>query len=132
MTARHHLESARRLFQETQNPELITRRNNAKVLLVLTVVLIISYVPFYSFVTYFYFNINLDRSVDKLKEIMVMFVNFSNITSILRNLLSINSCLNPVARFCTSRTFRRHLKRYLTCCCKTNSPPTDLELANRN
>jgi len=42
--------------------------------------------------------------------------------------LLINSCLNPVALFCTSSPFRQHLKRYLTCFRKTNPPPTDLEL----
>jgi hypothetical protein len=43
-----------------------------------------------------------------------------------------NSCLNPVALLCTSSPFRQHLKRYLTCFCKTNSPPTDFELRRRN
>ena len=46
--------------------------------------------------------------------------------------LLINSCLNPVAVFCTSSPFRQHLKRDLTCCCKTNSPPADLELTRIN
>jgi hypothetical protein len=46
--------------------------------------------------------------------------------------LLINSCLNPVALFSTSSPFRQHLKRYLTCFCKTNSTPTDFELTRRN
>jgi hypothetical protein len=42
--------------------------------------------------------------------------------------LLINPCLNAVVVFCTSSPFRQHLKRYLTCFCKTNSPPSVLEL----
>ena len=41
----------------------------------------------------------------------------------------INSYLNPVALFCP---FRQHLKRYLTCFCKANSPPSQLKLATKN
>jgi hypothetical protein len=44
----------------------------------------------------------------------------------------INSCLNPVALFYTSSPFRQHLKCYLTCFDKTNSPPVGLELTRRN
>jgi hypothetical protein len=43
-------------------------------------------------------------------------------------LLLINSCLNPVALFCTSLAFRRQVKRYLTCCCKASSTLTKLQL----
>ena len=46
--------------------------------------------------------------------------------------LLINSCVNPVALFCTSSPFRQHLKGYLSCFCKTNSPPNVLEVTRRN
>jgi hypothetical protein len=43
-------------------------------------------------------------------------------------LLLINSCLNPVALFCTSLAFRRQVKRYFTCSCKASSTITKLQL----
>ena len=131
-TARHLVESSRAISEGTQNPQLNSRRNSAKIVVGLTVVFVISYVPFHVFWTYFIcreeniFSFTtkdiLDRSHYKLKYTYVISTIF----------LLINSCLNPVALFCTSSPFRQHLKRYITCFCKTNSPPTDLELARRN
>jgi hypothetical protein len=63
---------------------------------------------------------------------MVWFFTFEDIRSILNLFLSINSCLNPIALCCTSRAFRRQLKRYLTCCCKAKSTPTEFELEGRH
>jgi len=74
-----------------------------------------------------------------------LFIYFSNIQNTLNSsdykigytylistcLLSINSCLNPVALFCTSSQFRQHLKRYLTRFCESCSPSTDFELARK-
>ena len=43
-------------------------------------------------------------------------------------LLLTNSCLNPAVPFRVRFAFRNQLKRHLTCCCKTNSHLTKLEL----
>jgi hypothetical protein len=133
MTARHLVKSSRSLSEGTQNPQLQTRRNSAKIVVGLTVVFLISYVPYHTFWTYFNFTEKkgylltqtmyiLDHSNYKLQNTYLISTCF----------LLINSCLNPVALFCTSSPFRQHLKRYLTCFCKTNSPPSDLELRRRN
>ena len=132
MTARHLLGSSRPISEGTQNPQLNTRRNTALVLLGLTVVFIISYVPFHIYETYACFSINLDVPTDKFKELIDMVTILDDILTLQEYLSSINSCLNPVALFCTSLAFRRHFKRYLTCCCNTNSPPTEVELTNTN
>jgi len=130
-TARHLVESSRSISEGTQNPQLNTRRNTAKIVVGLVLVFLISNVPYHAFWTnficsndlfFFKFNNILDNSEDK----------FQNTYVILTCFLPINSCLNPVALFCTSNPFRQHLKRYLTCFCKTNSPPTDFELRLRN
>ena len=151
MTARHLVESCRSISEGTQNLHLDTRRNTAKIVVGLTVVFVISYVPYHAFWTY----VNCTRQVKIVSEIITEIYDSSSTNDIhvsssvtdfhiysiykLRYtyqistcLLLINSCLNPVALFCTSSPFRQHLKRYLTCFCKTNSSPTDLELSRRH
>jgi hypothetical protein len=133
MTAIHLLKSSRSISEGTQNPKLQTRRNTAKIVVGLTVVFVISYVPYHAFWTYFIFS----------KGEVYHYVNYGGILNdphiqfkytyvISTCFLSINSCLNPVALFWTSSPFRQHLKRYLTCHCKTNSPPNDIALRRRN
>jgi len=99
----------------------------------LTVVFVISYVPYHAFWTY----VNYTRQVGIFSEKITNYLIYSDYKlrytyQISTFLLLINSSLNPVALFCTSSPFRQHLKRYLTCFCKTNSPPTDLELARKH
>jgi len=132
MTACHLVESSRPISEGTQNPQLKARRNVAKVVLGLTFVFLISYVPNHVFWTYLicsqeynissniHFTFHAWASKERLKYL------------ISTCFLSLNPCLNPVALFCTSSQFRQHLKRYLTCFCKTSSPSTDFELARRN
>jgi len=133
MTACHLVESSRAISEGTQNPQLKTRRNSAKIVVGLTVVFLISYVPYHAFWTY----INCAESgqvwAAKIADILRHLNYKFHYTYLISTcFLSINSCLNPVALICTSSPFKQHLKRYLTCFCKTNSPPTDLELARRN
>ena len=52
MTARHLVKSARPVSEETQNPPVNTHKNTAKVVLGLSVVFLISYVPYHAFRTY--------------------------------------------------------------------------------
>ena len=133
MTARHLLESSSPISEETQNPQLKKRKNSAKVVLGLTVVFLISYVPFHIFETYVYSSINLDSATFQvLKNELNLFHILLEIKTIIKYSFLINSCLNPVVLFCTSLAFRRHFKRYLTCCCKAKSTPTDFELTRRN
>jgi hypothetical protein len=49
MTARHLVESSRSISEGTQNPQLKTRRNTAQIVVGLTVVFLISYVPYHVF-----------------------------------------------------------------------------------
>jgi len=125
MTARHLVESSRSLADGIQNPQHKNRRNSAKIVVGLTVVFLISYVPYHVFWTYFIWSENIDLLTFKKYE-----DNSNNklqyIYLISNSFLLINPCLNPVALFCTSSPFRQQLKRYLTCFCKTSSPPTDL------
>jgi len=127
MTARHLVKSSRSVSEGKQNPQLETRRNSAKIVVGLTVVFLISYVPYHVFWTYIIWT----------QHVEIIFTGFNSEPKyamqylISTCFLLINSCINPVALFCTSSPFRQHLKRYLTCCCKRKSPSTDLELTRR-
>ena len=131
MTACYLVDRSPFLSEGTRNPQMKTRRNTAKTVVGLAFVFMISYVPYHVFWTYFIY-IDKDSSVIYVPFILNSDHKFKYTYLISTIFLLINSCLNPVALFCTSFQFRQHLKRYLTCFCKTNSPPTDFELTRRN
>jgi hypothetical protein len=142
MIARHLVESSRAIFEGTQNTQLEARRNAAKIVLGLTVVFVISYVPYHVLWTCFIcsqentfspkFNIEHNNWNTRMEYGLYSFEYKFKYAYLISNcFLTINSCLNPVALFCTSSLFRHHLIRYLTCFCKTTNPTTDFELARR-
>jgi hypothetical protein len=131
MTARHLVERSCSISEGTQIHQLTTRRNTAKIVVGLALVFMISYVPYHALWAYFIYT-EKDSFPYVLNDLLKNSdYKFQYTYLISTGLLLINSCFNPVALFCTSSQFRQHLKRYLTCFCKTNSPPTDLELARR-
>jgi hypothetical protein len=132
MTGCHLLQSADPIFEETKNPQLNTRKNAAKIVLGLTSVFLISYVPYHAFWTHIVYTANQKPYDDKGQTTVQELNNLLYMYLVSTFLLLINPCINPVTLFCTGRAFRRHFKRYITCCCKTNSHATDLELARRN
>jgi hypothetical protein len=52
MTARHLVESSRSISEGTQNPQMKTRRNTAKIVVGLAFDFLISYVPYHVLWTY--------------------------------------------------------------------------------
>jgi Leucine-rich repeat (LRR) protein len=120
MTARHLLKSGQLISEKTQNSILNTRKNTAAIVLGLTVVFLISYVPYHVLWTYVVFNIF------SLSEHIVDKLIYTYLVSTC--LLLLNPCLNPVALFCTSLALRRQFKRYLICCRKTNPTASNIEL----
>jgi hypothetical protein len=132
MTARHLLKNPSSLTKVAQNPQQKTRKNTAKIVLGLTVIFLISYMPFHIAVTYINSCVKLDKFYDTDSGALAGEDKINSIWIIVMLFVPINSCLNPVALFCTSLAFRGHFKRYLTCCYKVKSLPTDLELTRRN
>jgi hypothetical protein len=132
MTYRHLVKNRSALSEGTQIPHLNTRKVTANVVLGLVIVFLITYLPFHIWKTFLIFNVNssISGATNLIKSDLL--IAFRNIDTIIYFFVLINSCLNPVALFCTSLAFRRQFKRYFTCCCKTNSPPTDSELKRRN
>jgi neuromedin B receptor/gastrin-releasing peptide receptor len=132
MTACHLVKNSRSLSEGTQNHQMNTRKKTANVVLGLTVIFLISYVPYHIWKTYLVFGIIADISGAEWSDKEFWINNLKHITTTLQIFLLINSCLNPVALFCLSLSFRGQFKRYLTCCCKANSPPTGFELTRRS
>jgi hypothetical protein len=133
MTARHLVESSVPISDGAQNHKLKTRRNIAKIVVGLTVVFLISFVPFHAFWVYTSYTAEEDIYYERITDVMVDSVyKFQYLYLISTSFLFLNPCLNPVALFLTSSQFREHLKRYLTRFFKTKSPPTELELARRS
>jgi hypothetical protein len=131
MTARHLVKSADLLSEETQNPQLNKRKNVAKYVMGLTLVFLISYVPYHVLWAYVVFNSDMEV-YEGLFEVIDFDSPISLIVLSSYCFFLMNSALNPVALFCTSSLFRKYLKRYLCCCCKANSPPTDIVRTRRN
>jgi hypothetical protein len=133
MTACHLVEMSGSMSEETQKRQVRALKKTAKVVLGLTLVFLISYVPYHAFRIYVISKADLKLSGITLKKINLHRDYKLGYTFIvLKCLLLLNSCLNPVALICMSFAFRRQFKRYLTCGCKANSPPNDLELTRRN
>jgi hypothetical protein len=132
MTARHLLKSANPISEETQNSQLNTRITAAKVVLGLTLVFVIGYVPLNAVGVYVIFYTDPYVYLAHLSDLDNMSFNVLITAMSLILLYFMNFSLNPVALFCTSLAFRKHLKRYLCCCCKTNFPPIDIELTKRS
>jgi len=125
MTARHLVKSSRSISEGTENPQMNKGRNTAKMVVGLTVVFLISYVPYHVFLTYIIWTRDIDEVYSSVR-VMIFDLNYGTQNLISTCFLLINSCLNPVALFCTSSPIRQHLKRSLTSFYKTNSSSTDL------
>ena len=132
MTVHHLEESCRSISEGTRNPQHKTRRNSAKIVVGLTVVFVISYVPYHLIWTYFICSKERIFSIIYKIGFNNWYYTFQYMYLISNFSLLINPCLNPVALFFTSSHFRQHLKRYLTRFCKKSSPPNDFELARIN
>jgi Leucine-rich repeat (LRR) protein len=116
MAARHLVKSALPISQQMQHPQESTRRNIAKIVLGLSFVFVISYGPYH--IIWAYINL---KDYPEEKELYYTY-------SVSTCLLVFNSCFNPVALCCTSIAFRKHFKRYITCCYRGNAPTTNFEL----
>ena len=143
MAARHLVESVVFISEWTQSHQLKRRKNTAKIMVGLAFIFLISYLPYHALWTHIITTEKLKISDLKIIEIIphknntlgksISSKNYKLEYSYLVStcLLLINSCLNPVAQFAMSFAFRSKLKHFLTCC-KTKSPPTDLQLTRKS
>lgn len=85
-----------------------TRRKVAKVVLCFVMIFAVCFLPNHVFLLWFYFP------SDALGPYNEFWHGFRIVGFCLG---FINSCINPIALYCISGTFRKHYNRYLFCCC---------------
>jgi hypothetical protein len=129
MTRRNYAISSRILSEGKQNPHPQPRRTPEQNLVGLTVVFVISFVPYHAVWVYIIYTEKISTFSENFAEGFIP----SNYTLQYINLIStcfllIYYILNPVALFCTTPLFKQHLKRF----CKKNSPSAGVELTRRN
>jgi Leucine-rich repeat (LRR) protein len=115
MAARHLVESSCSILvsEEAKIPQMNTRKNDAKIVIGLSVVFLITYVPFHVWWTHIIFSLPRKFELINGGNYTYRWYNLLLIKIISGCLLLINSCLNPVAIFCSSLEFRKYFKRYL-------------------
>ncbi|XP_067002930.1 neuropeptide CCHamide-1 receptor [Anabrus simplex] len=112
LMARHLILSTRNMPGEMQGQakQIRARKKVAKMVLSFVIVFAICFFPQHVFMLWFY---NYPTAQDDYNE-------FWHAFRIIGFCLSfVNSCINPIALYCVSGTFRKHFKRYLLCyCCR--------------
>jgi bombesin-like receptor 3 len=114
LMARHLIISARRglpgeAHQQTRQAQ--ARRKVAKTVLAFVVVFAACFLPQHIFMLWFYYN------PTALQDFNGFWLAFRTVGFCLGFL---NSCVNPIALYCISGTFRKHFNRHLFCCCVSN------------
>ncbi|XP_071525984.1 neuropeptide CCHamide-1 receptor-like [Panulirus ornatus] len=98
--------------------QIRTRRKVAKVVLCFVLIFAICFLPTHVFLLWFYFD---PQSSSKYND-------FWHSLRIIGFCLGfINSCINPIALYCISGTFRKQYNRYLFCCCTRKSNRRNLD-----
>jgi hypothetical protein len=120
LTACHLIESAREMLGEasvSQNKIIHTRKKGAQVVLALTGVFFVSYVPWYLWqVVFFWGGYSSDYKITTYTYTFLYYLFFGNL------------CFNPIALYCVSSTFRRYFNQYLFCTYKFNTKREDKNL----
>ncbi|XP_042237228.1 neuropeptide CCHamide-1 receptor-like [Homarus americanus] len=89
--------------------QLRTRRKVAKIVLCFVLIFAVCFLPTHVFLLWFYFD----------PQASVKYNEFWHALRIIGFCLGfINSCINPIALYCISGTFRKYYNRYLFCCCR--------------
>ncbi|XP_069682848.1 neuropeptide CCHamide-1 receptor-like [Periplaneta americana] len=113
LMARHLILSTRNMPGEMQGQarQVRARKKVAKMVLAFVIVFAVCFFPQHVFMLWFYSD---------QEAAAQQFNGFWHAFRIIGFCLSfINSCINPIALYCVSGTFRKHFNRYLLCiCCK--------------
>ncbi|KAF4520487.1 hypothetical protein B566_EDAN004738 [Ephemera danica] len=111
LMARHLIISAERglpgeAHQQTRQAQ--AKRKVAKTVLAFVVVFAACFLPQHIFMLWFYYN---PTAQEDFNGFWLVFRTVGFCLSFL------NSCVNPIALYCISGTFRKHFNRHLFCCC---------------
>lgn len=108
---------ARHLVLSTQNlpgesgRQVRARKKVAKMVLAFVFIFAICFLPQHIYMLWWYIN---------FPESIFGYNGFWHALKIIGfSLCYMNSCINPIALFCVSGTFRKYFNRYLFCCCES-------------
>ncbi|KAG8327029.1 Neuropeptide CCHamide-1 receptor [Homalodisca vitripennis] len=114
MMARHLILSTRNMPGEMQPPQarqIKARKKVAKTVLAFVIIFAVCFFPNHVFFLWFYFSSDPEANYNAFWH-HLRIVGFC--------LAFVNSCINPIALYCVSGTFRKHFDRYL-CCWRTSA-----------
>nr|CAD7594197.1 unnamed protein product [Timema genevievae] len=111
LMARHLEYSTRNMPGELQgqSTQVLGRRKVAKMVLSFVFIFIVCFLPIHIFMLWFHFSPDAESQFDEYWNAFRIFAFCMSF---------INSCINPVALYCVSGTFRKHFNQYLLCCCR--------------
>ncbi|XP_014215847.1 neuropeptide CCHamide-1 receptor, partial [Copidosoma floridanum] len=112
LMARHLMQSTRNIPGEMQGQvkQIKARKKVAKMVMAFVAVFAVCFFPQHVFMLWFYLNPNAQLDYNA-------FWHYFRILGFC--LAFMNSCINPIALYCVSGTFRKYFNRYLLCCCCT-------------
>lgn len=112
LMARHLVLSTHNLPGESGR-QARARKKVAKMVSAFVFIFAICFLPHHVYMLWFHYNPNFNRDYNAFWHTLKI-VGFS--------LSYINSCINPIALFCVSGTFRKYFYKHLFCCCKKPLP----------
>lgn len=115
MMARHLILSTRNMPGEMQPPQarqIKARKKVAKTVLAFVIIFALCFFPQHTFFLWFYFYPDAQENFNA-------FWHYFRILGFC--LAFMNSCINPIALYCVSGTFRKHFDRYLFCCWRSTA-----------
>nr|XP_033334377.1 neuropeptide CCHamide-1 receptor-like [Megalopta genalis]XP_033334386.1 neuropeptide CCHamide-1 receptor-like [Megalopta genalis] len=109
LMARHLMKSTRNIPGEMQGQvkQVKARKKVAKMVMAFVIVFAVCFFPQHVFMLWFYIHPTAERDYNA-------FWHYFRILGFC--LAFINSCINPIALYCVSGTFRKYFDRYLLCC----------------
>ncbi|XP_024941071.1 neuropeptide CCHamide-1 receptor isoform X2 [Cephus cinctus] len=117
LMARHLVQSTRNMPGEMQGQvkQVKARKKVAKMVMAFVVVFAVCFFPQHVFMLWFYIHPTAQMDYNA----------FWHAFRILGFCLGfMNSCINPIALYCVSGTFRKYFNRYLLCCCASKKRRT--------
>ncbi|CAL7950559.1 unnamed protein product [Xylocopa violacea] len=109
LMARHLMRSTRNIPGEMQGQvkQVKARKKVAKMVMAFVIVFAVCFFPQHVFMLWFYIHPTAQKDYNA-------FWHYFRILSFC--LAFTNSCINPIALYCVSSTFRKYFDRYLLCC----------------
>ncbi|XP_011878935.1 PREDICTED: gastrin-releasing peptide receptor [Vollenhovia emeryi] len=109
LMARHLMRSTRNILGEMQGQvkQIQARKKVAKMVMAFVIVFAVCFFPQHVFMLWFYIHPTAQKDYNA-------FWHYFRILGFC--LAFTNSCINPIALYCVSGTFRKYFDRYLLCC----------------